>query len=303
MATRTWNGSTWGTMPVGGDTVDSSSSTPPTGADKPVAAGAYTVSISNGVELNAEDLVPAVGATIASITVGHASADITVTTMNFGGGTISPGTLYIAGDLTSTGNIDLSGGTLHILQNVTFTAAFVPGIDLDLYADAVLVVNDDATFVGSIYLQDSAAASITLHAGATIRGNVSGADTGSITWTIPSEAPFARLIIDQQHDPTNLGAATLTNLEVVIAIDVTMAEGLICRSLEIGGGFTLDMNGEVLEAGGTAPLLICGGGTLANVVSAQGVLGAEGIRDGGGNTGGSFQYGKSGTACTTGTAT
>jgi hypothetical protein len=74
---------------------------------------------------------------------------------------------------------------------------------------------------------------------------------------------------------------------------------LTVDALNILAGNTLDMgtNDLAVDSG-----LITGGGTLHDAACTAGTKGDEGLIDGGDNTGIVFQRGKSGTACTTGTA-
>ena len=155
-------------------------------------------------------------------------------------------------------------------------------------------------------------------ANAILSGNTTvtgGTFTGSIAWSAEGDDAYISddaAIMDVSGCAITAATALsiyghvttsslTTSIVGLVGVDIFVTGWtLTFGSIAVAPGGSFDANtGELTLAGG----LFHGGGTIKDVAAAAAYRAAEGIIDGGGNTGITFQRGKTGTACTTGTAT
>ena len=204
-----------------------------------------------------------------------------VTTATFTSGVMSGGTATTANFLH---NSRLEGGTV---GTAVFGLAGGPGFVSEM----------DGGIVGTAVFNDASV----------LQG---GAITGAMTWN-PTNGAFGTGIFG----PLDLSGCVVTiNTSVTINACTTSATtvlrvmaGTTTLGANLSAGVVHAAQGATLDGGGytltSAEGPIQGGGTVTNAVMAAGSRASEGVIDGGTNTGITFQRGKTGTGCTTGTAT
>ena len=209
-----------------------------------------------------------------------------------GGGVVCYANMTV-GTLTVVGGCEMNGG---VVTTATFTSGVMSG-----------GTATTANFLHNSRLEGGTVGTAVFNDASVLQG---GAITGAMTWN-PTNGAFGTGIFG----PLDLSGCVVTiNTSVTINACTTSATtvlrvmaGTTTLGANLSAGVVHAAQGATLDGGGytltSAEGPIQGGGTVTNAVMAAGSRASEGVIDGGTNTGITFQRGKTGTGCTTGTAT
>lgn len=270
MAECIWSDGAWDPgPPADGDTINLSFSSlpPPTGADLP-GPGTYHILLDDQMQdppyIRAEHY-------IGQGRIG------TITLLNDSGLAVG----------VNFEEADLIGEAANVLE----IAGRVAG-DVNLGLTAALKIAAGRRLTGTVTA--SADCTISMGLGAAITGLVD-AGGNAVTWEIAAGSPPPCLIITASCS-LDLGATDLSGLAIILAAEVLLTTDLTCLSLDIIE--LLDADGQTVSLAGRG--YIGGAGVIANAAIDPPLYAAEGLRDGGGNSGITWQP-PDGTGTTTST--
>jgi hypothetical protein len=288
-------------VPVSGDTITAASGAAPTGENIP---GAGSVSWSMSDEMgdpvpHAEDYMGSLSLAYITLLAGSYLAigsDFIQANVGVDDAGEADNRLYIYDDATctvDTNEVALEyGGKLIVEAGATLTSmvATGPNIGGTVTVDGAIVGKFATTAGGTMALEIGAAGKVTMLAGSSLAGTltVTCADGGQL---VLGEGSIA--------GGFTMPALTVTALTLVATAGAILGNGAHSYGRMIVQGDVTFLNATLTLASG----MIEGGGAVTSAgITLTGIGAAEGVRDGGGISGVTFQYGKSGTAAHTGTA-